>query len=60
MRLKDLEKHVHAYERGSCEYVWDELEEIITDSFDEGEITSEDFDRLMEMLMSLDVLEDDG
>ena len=35
-------------------YVWDELEELITDAFEEEKISSEEFDLLMKRLMDID------
>lgn len=32
-------------------YEWDELEELITDAFEDEKITSDEFDELMEKLM---------
>ncbi len=39
---------------GKGKYVWDELEELITDDFDEGKLQSEEFDALMRQLMDID------
>jgi len=43
-----------ALEEGKGKYVWDELEELITDDFDEGKLQSEEFDALMRQLMDID------
>ena len=59
MKKHELQKHIKAYEKGQNKYSWDELEEIITISFDDGEITSDDFDELMEELMSTEAREED-
>lgn len=40
--------------QGNSEYAWDELEELITDDFEEEKLTVEEFDRLMEQLMNID------
>lgn len=40
--------------QGNSQYVWDELEELITDDFEEERLTVEEFDQLMEMLMNID------
>lgn len=39
---------------GKGSYVWDELEELITDAYEEERLTSEEFDGLMEQLMEMD------
>lgn len=36
---------------GKSKYEWDELEELITDAFEDEKITSDEFDKLMEKLM---------
>ena len=59
MQGKELKKQVEAYAKHSCKYTWDELEELITNAFDEEKITSEEFDNLMERLMEIDALEDE-
>ncbi len=41
-------------ESGNCEYLWDELEELITDSMDDGHISMEEFETLMRRLMEID------
>lgn len=43
-----------AFGQGRSKYVWDELEELITDDFEEEKLTSEEFDELMRQLMELD------
>lgn len=47
-------KELEAFEKGKCSYEWDELEEIITDDFEEGRLSSEEFDILMKQLMELE------
>lgn len=42
------------YGQGDSEYEWDELEELITDDFEEERLTVEEFDQLMEQLMKMD------
>lgn len=59
MNRRELLKQVEAYEKGRCRYTWDELEEIITNAFDDDKITSDDFDEIMEKLMAIDALEDE-
>ena len=53
-RAKELERELERLEQGKCKYVWDELEEIITDDFEEERISSEEFDQLMNHLMEID------
>lgn len=48
--VRELEKLKEA----KSAYAWDELEEIITDDFEEGNLTSQQFDELMKTLMDLD------
>ncbi|MDE6853336.1 MAG: hypothetical protein K2J67_12790 [Lachnospiraceae bacterium] len=40
--------------QGDSGYEWDELEELITDDFEEERLTVEEFDQLMEQLMNID------
>lgn len=47
-------KELSAFEQRKSKYEWDELEELITDDFEEGKLTSEEFDELMRRLMELD------
>lgn len=46
-------KELERFEAGKSKYVWDELEELITDAFEEEELSSEEYDLLMEQLMGL-------
>lgn len=48
------DKELDLLEKGKSRYVWDELEELITDDFEEEKITEEEFDRLMQRLMEMD------
>lgn len=48
-------KELDALEQGKSEYEWDELEELITDDFEEERLTSEEFDDLMEQLMDIEL-----
>lgn len=48
------EKELTDLEQGRGEYVWDELEELITQDFDDEVITSEEFDELMARLMDIE------
>lgn len=55
--MKAFEKYkreLDAFEKGKSSYEWDELEEIITDDFEEEKLSSEEFDILMEQLMDLE------
>ncbi len=49
-------KELKALGSGKSKYVWDELEELITDDFEEEKLTSEEFDSLMRQLMDMDCL----
>ena len=49
-RIEELERLA----QGGGVYEWDELEELITDDFEEERLTVEEFDRLMEILMNID------
>lgn len=48
------DRQISLLEQGTCEYEWDELEELITDSFEEEEISSDEFDELMTKLMEIE------
>lgn len=55
--MEKYEKYVRELEKlkeAKSAYAWDELEEIITDDFEEGNLTSQQFDELMKTLMDLD------
>ena len=52
--FEKYKKELELFERGRSKYEWDELEELITDDFEEEKITSEEFDALMKRLMDLD------
>lgn len=47
-------KELDLLEEGKSRYEWDELEELITDDFEEEKLSEEEFDRLMKRLMELD------
>ncbi|MCI5639404.1 MAG: hypothetical protein MR316_00265 [Lachnospiraceae bacterium] len=51
---KKWDKELDRLKKGTSEYVWDELEELITDSYEEQQLTDEQFDQLMEKLMAID------
>ena len=47
-------KELERLRQGDSEYEWDELEELITDDFEEERLTVEEFDQLMEQLMNIE------
>lgn len=47
-------KELDKYSKGNSQYVWDELEELITDAYEEEGLTGEEFDTLMRKLMDLE------
>lgn len=49
-----MEKRTETFEKGKSKYAWDEIEELVTDEFDDGKLTSDEFDSIMAVLMSLD------
>lgn len=51
---KKWDKELESLKKGTSGYVWDELEELITDSYEEQQLTDEQFDQLMEKLMAID------
>ena len=52
--IKQFQKVLDDLEAKKGKYVWDELEELITDAFEEEKISSEEFDLLMKRLMDID------
>jgi len=52
--IKQFQKELDDLEEKKGKYVWDELEELITDAFEEEKISSEEFDLLMKRLMDID------
>lgn len=52
--IKQFQKELDDLEEKKGKYVWDELEELITDAFEEEKISSEEFDILMKRLMDID------
>lgn len=52
---KKYQKELEALQLGQSQYEWDELEELITDDFEEEKLTSEEFDDLMGQLMEMEV-----
>ncbi|MCI9080522.1 MAG: hypothetical protein HFH68_16720 [Lachnospiraceae bacterium] len=47
-------KELKLFEKGRSSYQWDEIEELVTDEFEDGYLTSEEFDSIMGELMELD------
>lgn len=41
-------------ERGKGKFAWDELEELITEEFEEDRLSSQEFDDLMRRLMDIE------
>ena len=52
--IKQFQKELDDLVAKKGKYVWDELEELITDAFEEEKISSEEFDLLMKRLMDID------
>ena len=52
--IKQFQKELDDLEAKKGKYVWDELEELITDAFEEEKISSEEFDILMKRLIDID------
>lgn len=47
-------KELKLFEEGKSSYKWDEIEELVTDEFEDGYLTSDEFDSIMAVLMELD------
>ena len=52
--VKHFQKELDDLEAKKGKYAWDELEELITDAFEDEKISSEEFDQLMKRLMDID------
>ena len=52
--FEKYQKELEALKAGKCQYEWDELEELITDEFEEERLSSEEFDCLMRLLMEIE------
>ncbi|MDD7402634.1 MAG: hypothetical protein SO170_01775 [Butyribacter sp.] len=52
--FEKYQKELALFAIKKSKYEWDELEELITEDFEEDNITSDEFDDLMRELMSLD------
>ncbi len=48
-------KEIDKLSDNKSRYEWDEIEELITDEFENENITSEEFDELMAKLMEFDM-----
>lgn len=48
-------KELDKLEEKKSKYEWDEIEEMITDEFEEDKMSSEEFDKLMAKLMEIDM-----
>lgn len=53
-QFQKYEEELTLFEIGKSKYEWDELEELITDDFEEEKLTSDEFDDLMKHLMDLE------
>ena len=47
-------KELKLKKKKKSKYKWDEIEELVTDEFEDGYLTSEEFDSIMGELMELD------
>lgn len=52
--IKKYQRELELLEQGKSQYVWDELEELITEEFEEENLSSDEFDSLMRRLMDID------
>lgn len=52
--FEGYQRELDGLEQGKCRFAWDELEELMTESFQEEEISSEEYDTLMRRLMEID------
>lgn len=53
-QFQKYEEELALFEIGKSKFEWDELEELITDDFEEEKLTSDEFDDLMKHLMDLE------
>ncbi len=53
-RADEWKKELKKLEEGKSKYEWDEIEELVTDEFDDGKLLSDEFDCLMGILMEID------
>lgn len=52
--FEQYQKKLNDLEQGKGKFVWDELEELITEDFEEEKLSSQEFDDLMRRLMDID------
>lgn len=48
-------KEIGLLKEGKSRYEWDEIEELVTDDFEEEKLSSDEFDSLMSILMEIDL-----
>lgn len=53
-QFEKYKKELDLFENKKSKYEWDELEELITDDFEEERLSSEEFDELMRKLMNIE------
>ena len=53
--FETYQKELEALRLGKSRYEWDELEELITDDFEEEKLTTEEFDSLMQEMMDMEM-----
>ena len=58
--FEGYQRELDGLEQGKCRFAWDELEELMTESFQEEEISSEEYDTLMRRLMEIDCAGESG
>ena len=51
---RNWDKELDRLEQGRSSYVWDEIEELITDDYSDERITETEFETLMRRLMDID------
>lgn len=52
--FEKYQRELDGLEQGKSQFAWDELEELMTEAFQEEEISSEEYDTLMRRLMEID------
>ena len=52
--FEQYQKKLNDLEQGKGTFAWDELEELITEDFEEEKLSSREFDDLMRRLMDID------
>jgi len=53
-RADEWREELKLFEKGRSRYKWDEIEELVTDEFEDGKLSSDEFDSIMAALMELD------